>query len=568
MQSDMLTKQAQHTLNGIGVSAGTAHGPVAVVATAIGVDTTETPSNDPAGDAAIVQQAMNRVSAQLKERATRSSGNSSEVLTATAQLAADRGLLKTVSKHLQGGEGLTSSVHNAVEEYASKLQQIGGYMAERVTDLYDVRDRVICELRGVPAPGVPELLEPSILVAKDLAPAETATLNPSIVLGIITEEGGPTSHTAILAAQLGIPAAVKVAGIVHEAQHCDQIALDGGLGTVLIDPSEGEIAEFSARSDRRSALLSASHGPGLTRDGKHIALLSNIGSAADATKASSMDLEGSGLFRTEFMFLDRQDAPSVEEQTDTYTRVLEAFADRRVVVRTLDAGADKPLAFTQMPSEDNPALGIRGLRLGMRKQELLDTQLEALSRAYKATHGDLWVMAPMVADVEEARWFAQKVRALGLPKVGVMIEVPGAALRASRVLREVDFASIGTNDLAQYTMAADRLNGDLSSLLSPWQPAVLEMISFACQGGAATNSHVGVCGEAGGDPLLALVLVGLGVTSLSMAPKKVSAVRASLGMHDFARCQTMAQAALDSSTAAEAREAVLALADTAVEDLL
>lgn len=568
MLSETLLKTTAHTLHGIGVSAGAVHGPVAVVSTAIGVDGNEAPSHDAEADSATVKAAMTHVAEQLKERADRSSGNSKDVLTATAQLASDRGLLKTVTKHLQNAEGITAAVHNAVGEYAAKLKKIGGYMAERVTDLYDVRDRVICELRGEAAPGVPELSEPSILVARDLAPAETATLDPRIVLGIITEEGGPTSHTAILAAQLGIPAAVKVSGIVEAAHEASELALDGGAGTVLVDPSASEIDELSERSARRTALLSSSHGPGLTKDGMHIALLANIGSAADASKAAAIDLEGSGLFRTEFMFLDRQDAPSVEEQTDTYTRVLQAFGDRRVVVRTLDAGADKPLAFTQMPEEENPALGIRGLRLGMRKQELLDTQLEALSRAYQATHGDVWVMAPMVADVDEARWFAQKVRALGLPKVGVMIEVPGAALRASRVLREVDFASIGTNDLAQYTMAADRLNGDLAGLLSPWQPAVLEMISFACKGGAATHSHIGVCGEAGGDPLLALVLAGLGVTSLSMAPKKVAAVRASLAMHDFSRCQDMAQAALDSSTATEAKSAVLALADPAVKDLL
>ncbi|MFT8988210.1 MAG: phosphoenolpyruvate--protein phosphotransferase [Bifidobacterium psychraerophilum] len=568
MRSEAPSTSGQHVLHGIGVSAGTVHGPVAIVSTAIGVDSSEAPSHDPEGDSATVQLAMQRVAEQLRARAERSSGNAKDVLSATAQLASDRGLLKTVTGHLRNGEGITSAVHNAVGEYAEKLQRLGGYMAERVADLHDVRDRVICELRGEDTPGVPELSEPSILVAKDLAPAETATLDPAIVLGIITEEGGPTSHTAILAAQLGIPAAVKVSGIVQAAHTSDELALDGGAGMVLVDPSATEITELGKRSARRTALLSGSHGQGLTKDGRHIALLANIGSAADATKAAALDLEGSGLFRTEFMFLDRQDAPSVEEQTDTYTRVIESFGNRRVVVRTLDAGADKPLAFTQMPEEENPALGIRGLRLGMRKQELLDTQLEALSRAYRATHGDLWVMAPMVADVDEAHYFAQKVRALGLPKVGVMIEVPAAALRASRVLREVDFASIGTNDLAQYTMAADRLNGELAGLLSPWQPAVLEMISFACKGGATTHSHIGVCGEAGGDPLLALVLVGLGVTSLSMAPKKVAAVRASLAMHDCSRCQEMAQAALDSSTAAQARDAVISMADPAVRDLL
>lgn len=568
MRNDDQANREGHVLQGIGVSAGTAAGPVVLVRPAPGVDASEPPSADAAADAERISAAMAVVAQHLRDRAQRASDKSKDVLMATAQLAVDRGLFKVIVKHLQSGEGLTAAVHDAIADYAQKLAKLGGYMAERVTDLYDVRDRVISELRGLPAPGVPELGEPSILVARDLAPAETATLDPDIVLGIVTEEGGPTSHTAILAAQLAIPATVKVSGITKAVDGVGRLALDGGAGRVILDPSQREVDELAERSRRRAAALEHSHGPGLTRDGHAVALLANIGSAADAEKAAAHDLEGSGLFRTEFMFLNRQDAPGVEEQTETYTRVLRSFAGKRVVVRTLDAGADKPLAFTQMDKEENPALGIRGLRLGMRKPELLDTQLEALSRAYRATHGDLWVMAPMVSDVEEARFFARKVRALGLPKVGVMIEVPAAALRASRVLQEVDFASIGTNDLAQYTMAADRLNGDLANLLTPWQPAVLEMIGSACEGGAATQAHVGVCGEAGGDPLLALVLVGLGVTSLSMAPSKVAAVRASLSLHDLSTCRKMAEVALQSPTAEEARRKVRELADPTVFDLL
>lgn len=550
------------------MSAGTASGSVTVVAIVPGVDESEPPSIDAQADAERVRGAMAAVAQNLRERAKRAVGKSGEVLAATAQLATDRGLLKTVTSCLRSGEGVTASVNHAVEDYAHKLSALGGYMAERVADLYDVRNRVISELRGLPAPGVPEMNEPGILVAQDLAPAETATLDPAIVLGIVTEEGGPTSHTAILAAQLGIPAVVKVSSALSALNGATTLAIDGGAGRVIVNPTRDEIHELSERSYRRMAALQHSHGPGRTGDGHAVALLANIGSEVDARKAAAQDLEGSGLFRTEFMFLDRQDAPSVEEQTDTYTKVLQDFGTRRVVVRTLDAGADKPLAFTQMAPEENPALGIRGLRLGMRKQELLDTQLEALSNAYDATHGDLWVMAPMVSDMKEARWFASRVRKLDLPKVGVMIEVPAAALRASHILQEVDFASIGTNDLAQYTMAADRLNGDLANLLTPWQPAVLEMIKSACTGGVTTHSHIGVCGEAGGDPLLALVLVGLGVTSLSMAASKIPAVRASLSLHDLATCQHMAAAALDAATADEAHENASKLADPTVFDLI
>jgi phosphoenolpyruvate-protein phosphotransferase (PTS system enzyme I) len=299
-----------------------------------------------------------------------------------------------------------------------------------------------------------------------------------------------------------------------------------------------------------------------------VALLANIGTADDAAKAAKFDLEGSGLFRTEFLFLDRDSAPTLEEQTATYTSVFESFGKRRVVVRTLDAGADKPLSFADLGPEENPALGVRGLRLSQAREDLLDTQLAALAAAYKATGADVRVMAPMVATVEEAEWFAARVRAVGLPKVGVMIEIPAAALRAEHMLSVVDFASIGTNDLSQYTMAADRMQGQLADLLSPWQPALLQMVKAACDGGRATGKHIGVCGEAGGDPLLALVLTGLGVTSLSMAPSKVNVVRAALRLHDFATCLQMAAYAVDARTAKEARSAVTAIVHPTLVDLL
>ena len=556
-------------LHGIGVCAGTASGTLAMVRQAPGVDEHEPACTDPAADLDRVKEAMAAVVASLKARAEKATSDKSRaVLEATAQLAGDRGLAKAIGKRLKAGDGLTHAVHNAVEGYADMLKKLGGYMAERVTDLNDVRDRTICELRGLPAPGVPDITEPVVLVARDLAPAETATLSPDTVLGVITEEGGPTSHTAILAAQLGIPAVVKAAGILDAVAEGDRIALDGGMGEIIVTPTDEECDQLAERSRRRAAALADSHGEGVTRDGHKVKLLANIGTLADAENASKFDLEGSGLFRTEFLFLGRESAPTLDEQTETYTKVLQAFGDRRVVVRTLDAGADKPLAFADLGEEENPALGVRGLRLSQRREDLLDTQLQALAAAYEATHGDLWVMAPMVATVDEAEWFAAKVRALGLPKVGIMIEVPAAAIRSSHLLSVVDFASLGTNDLSQYTMAADRLKGDLANLLTPWQPAVLAMIKAACDGGKTTGKYVGVCGEAGGDPLLALVLTGLGVGSLSMAPKKVTAVRAALRLHDLATCERMAEVALEARTAAEAREAVIALADPTLLDLL
>ncbi|MCM3899263.1 MULTISPECIES: phosphoenolpyruvate--protein phosphotransferase [Actinomycetes] len=554
-------------LHGIGVSAGTAAAPAAIVQPAPGVDTSEPGSVDAAADGARVREALAAVSERLSKRVERAPEETKAVLKATAQLAGDRGLAKAIDKKLKKGLGLTQAVHDAVEDYAQMLRGLGGYMAERATDLYDVRDRVICELRGLPEPGVPAFDGPVVLVARDLAPAETATLDPTTVLGIITEIGGPTSHTAILAAQLGIPAIVKAEGIL-DVEEGTILAIDGGVGEVIIAPTDDEVALLKERSRRRALALAGSTGEGATYDGYRVKLLANIGTVDDALNASSFDLEGSGLFRTEFLFLERAEAPSLEEQTETYTKVLRAFGTRRVVVRTLDAGADKPLTFADLGAEENPALGRRGLRLCQVREDLIDTQLQALAAAYQATGADLWVMAPMVSTADEAQWFASKARSLGLPKVGIMIEVPAAALRAEQLLSIVDFASIGTNDLTQYTMAADRLDGNLAHLLDTWQPAVLEMIRHACNGGRATGKPIGVCGEAGGDPLLALVLTGLGVASLSMAPTKVNAVRAALRMHDLATCQQMAAFAVDAPNAKEGRENVMKLVAPAMLDLL
>ncbi|MCI6206286.1 MAG: phosphoenolpyruvate--protein phosphotransferase [Corynebacterium glucuronolyticum] len=555
-------------LHGIGVSSGTAAGLAVRITPAAGVDVHEPACTDVEADGQRVRDSFSQVAEGLLSRAEHAPEASKAILTATAGLARDKALVKGVDKQLKKGLGVTAAVHEAVEVYAGKLRKIGGYMAERVTDLYDIRDRAIARLRGMPEPGVPELSEPAILVAHDLAPAETATLNPETVLGIVTAAGGPTSHTAILAAQLGIPAAVQVAGVEEHLKKGAQIALDGGVGEVIVNPTETDTNELEERSRRRAQALAGSSGEGATRDGHKVKLLANIGTADDARKAATFDLEGSGLFRTEFLFLDRDSAPTVEEQVETYTQVLEAFGDRRVVVRTIDAGADKPLSFANLGEEENPALGRRGIRLTQAKEELLDDQLEALALAHRKTKAELWVMAPMVSTVDEAKWFAAKARGYGLPKVGIMVETPAAAIRSSQVLSIVDFASIGTNDLSQYTMAADRMQGELAHLLTPWQPAVLSMIKETCNGGNKTGKHIGVCGEAAGDPLLALVLVGLGVSSLSMAPKKVNAVRAALRMHDMSTCQQMAAYALDSWTAEDAREAALNVADPVMKDLL
>jgi len=552
-------------IQGIGVSAGSAYAPALIVAPPV-----RPPHDEPVvdGDTAAqrIRAAFDEVAAQIDQRAASASDNAAEILKATAMLARDPGLIDAAVAQAASC-GPATAIDRATQAFVQQFEQLGGYFAERATDVRDVGDRAIAAVLGEPSPGVSAVTHECVLIAHDLAPAETATLDRQRVVGIVTQAGGRTSHTAILAAQMGIPAVVKAAGCL-DISPGTPLLVDGEAGQVHIDPAGEQVERLRGRSARRAQALADSHGPGATKDGKSVALLVNIGGVEDAAAAGAVDAEGVGLFRTEFVFLNASQAPTVAEQDAIYRQVFAPFAGRRVVVRTLDAGADKPLAFANLGAEENPALGRRGLRLSALRPDLLDAQLEALSRAADATGADVRVMAPMVALAEEAAWFARRVRENGLKSVGVMIEVPGAALRSRFVLDEVDFASLGTNDLAQYTMAADRMQGELSDLLDPWQPALLDVVAAACDGAAKTGKPMGVCGEAGGDPLVALVLTGLGVSSLSMAPSKLALVRYALAHHTFAQCQHLAHLARSARTAQDAREAVLAAVAPAVAAVL
>lgn len=552
------------TFQGIPVSGGSVIAPIVLVLPPQPLPD-EPVSVDRDADLMRVKAALESVAVDLEHRAASLEGDARAMVEAAVMVARDPGLVEAVEESLSCN-GPAHALHAAVEFYAEQFVQLGGYFAERVTDLRDVGARAEAVLLGRPAPGVPELTEPSIVVAEDLAPAETAAMDPALVLGLVTQGGGRTSHTEILAAQRGIPAIVKAAGVLDLAPGT-RVALDGDQGRLVVDPDADLIADLETRRQRRQRIHGVS-GPGRTADGHAVALLANIGGVADAEAAGSQDVEGVGLFRTEFVYLDAQKAPSVAEQTEIYAAVLEPFDGRPVTVRTLDAGADKPLAFADLGPEPNPALGRRGLRLMREREDLLDEQLAALAAARGRTGALVKVMAPMVATAGEARWFAERAHAAGLPVAGTMIEVPAAALRARQVLRHCDFASLGTNDLAQYAMAADRMVGELSELLDPFQPAVLDLVAAACDGGRETGKPVGVCGESAGDPLLALVLVGLGVTSLSMSPGRVPMVRYALSLHTTADCRTMAETALSAENAQAARTAVTALTKPELRELL
>src|SRR4051794_8408306 len=510
---------------------------------------------DPDAALGAYDAAVTEVAEGLAAKAANADGAAAEVLTATAGLARDKGLRSAVAKRVNAGEPVLTALTAAIEQFAGMFTSMGGLMAERVTDLRDIERRVTARLVGEPEPGVPVPDEPSVLLAEDLAPADTAGLNADRIVGLATEKGGPTSHTAIIARQLGIPCVVGVHGLANVASGT-QILVDGTTGAVEIGP-DAENAEERVEAARAArAALESWTGPGRTADGTSVKLLANVADGSSAASAASGPVEGVGLFRTELCFLNRKEEPTVEEQAEIYGRVLEPFGtDRYVVVRTLDAGSDKPIAFATLEGEENPALGVRGLRLSFDNPGLLERQLGGIALAAKQTGTSPWVMAPMVATVAEAADFAEKVRAHGL-KAGVMVEIPSAALLAHKILEVVDFLSIGTNDLTQYTMAADRMATDLAHLTDSWQPAVLQLIAITAEAGKQVGKPVGVCGEAAADPALAAALVGMGITSLSMALAAVRSVGAQLAAVSMDVCEHAAEAALAAPDPMAAREVV------------
>ncbi|MBM3716380.1 phosphoenolpyruvate--protein phosphotransferase [Microbacterium enclense] len=547
-------------LRGVGIGLGVAQGPIARMAEPLPApqDTKSTLSVE--DETTRVRDAVAAVARELEERGAHAGGAARDVLEAQAMMAEDPTLEAEVDTRLQAGKTGEFAVFDAFASFREQLTALGGYLGERAADLDDVAQRVIARLRGVAAPGVPDPGHPFVLVAKDLAPADTALLDLDKVLALVTTEGGPTSHTAILAREKSIVAIVGAAAAKDLADG-QTVIVDAAAGVVTVDPTDEEKGRALTRAASRAAAASAPITDGALSDGTKVPLLANLGKPGGAAEAVELGAEGVGLFRTEFLFLSSSSAPTVEEQREAYTELLSAFPGKKVVVRVLDAGADKPLPFLNDAHEENPALGLRGLRALRASEDILREQLTALAEADAATRkteagpADLWVMAPMVSTVEETRYFTELAKDYGLKTTGVMVEVPSSALLADRILQIADFASIGTNDLTQYTLAADRLLGSVASFQDPWHPAVLRLIREVGAAGRAHGKPVGICGEAAADPLLAVVLVGLGATTLSMAPTALADVRATLLSHSLDDARRIAEAALAADDAASAREA-------------
>ncbi|MEY9864559.1 phosphotransferase system enzyme I (PtsI) [Catenulispora sp. GAS73] len=551
---------------GVGVGTAAVAGPVARMGRPL-PEPADVPATGSVGDErAKAFAALAAVAADLRARGAAAGGATADVLEAQAMMAEDPELEDGVQARTDAGKTAARAIHETFAEFHATLAALGDYMAGRVADLDDIAARAIAVASGVPMPGLPRRTEPYVLLAADLAPADTALLDRRLVLALVTAEGGPTSHTAILARAMGIPAVVGAAGVLALADDTP-VLVDAATGTVLARPSTEAMEAAVARSCAASAAAAAT-GPGRTSDGTEVKLLANIGGADDVPAALAAGAEGVGLFRTELLYLDSDQPPTFDAQVKVYKDVFDAFPEgARVVVRTLDAGADKPLPFVPLGEEPNPALGVRGLRafraFDGRNEAVLRTQLLAIREAAGTSAPEVWVMAPMVDEVTEAEWFCELAAACGLDvaggRVGIMVETPASALTAGPILAgRTGFASIGTNDLTQYTMAADRMLGAVGALQDPWHPAVLKLVGVAGAAGRAADKPIGVCGEAAADPLLACVLVGLGVRSLSMAPSAIADVRAALASRTLRDCEARAARAWEAATARDARKAAAA----------
>jgi multiphosphoryl transfer protein len=481
-------------------------------------------------------------------------------------ILADSDLLDAVQGAIADGCGAAAAWQGAIAQQAAALAQLPDpLLAERAADVRDVGERVLRLLTGTDtaAPALPD--EPVVVIAYDLTPSETAALDPRRVLGFCTAVGGPNAHTAILARALGLPAVVSAGPAVMELAAGTLVILDGAAGTLAVSPDERAVAAAQAaqrqEQDRKASAMRAAAELAITADGHRVEVVANIGGLDDAEKATASGAEGVGLLRTEFLFLDRTEAPAEEEQFAVYRDIAQALGGQPVIVRTLDIGGDKPLPYLDLPAEDNPFLGERGIRLCLSHPELLRQQLRAILRA--AAFGRLRIMFPMIADLAElraARTMVEEIRAeLGAPRleIGIMVEVPSAALMADVLAQEVDFFSIGTNDLTQYTLAMDRTHPRLAAQADGLHPAVLRLIARTAEAAHAVGKWVGVCGELGADPQAVPILIGLGVDELSVSVPAIPTVKAQIRSLSRTECQERARRALGCATAVQVREGAI-----------
>ena len=543
--------------------------------------------DDQAGEEARLQTALAETRKQLtavQERLRDEFGaKESQIFDAHLLVLEDPALMEEVGRQVRDEHHTPEyAFYTASEKYAEALSAVDdSYLSERAADIRDVTQRVLGNLMGQPQrAGVSDLTEPCIVVANDLTPSDTAQLDPAKVLGFVTEVGSRTSHTAILARSLQIPAVLGLGEAIEELKPGQTVLLDGFNGFVIISPSEQTLFEYGQLVERQSSIEESLDEirtePAKTLDGHTIILSANIERAGDVEAVRKSGATGVGLFRTEFLFINRSDLPNEEEQFQAYKKVTESLAPEPVIIRTLDLGGDKLLSHVNVAAEMNPFLGWRAIRLCLEEKDLFRTQLRAILRA--SAFGDLKIMYPMVSGMDELDAAnvlldecRDQLRAEGVEfaenlEIGVMIETPSAAMIADSLARCVQFFSIGTNDLIQYSLAVDRLNEKIAHLYEPTHPGILRLIKTTVDAGQAQKIWTGVCGEMAGELAMVPLLIGLGVAELSVVPSLVPRVKMLIRSIEMAMARELAEFALNCDSPGEILARAEALAKAAVPD--
>lgn len=561
------------TISGIPASYGIAIGPAYVFAQRE-LKFERYSIDDPAVEWQRFKAACKKTKLQLDETFLKTKEECGEeaadIFKAQKLMLEDPELIHAVKARIEKGSvNIEAALYDTAEDYAQQLELLDDdYLSERALDIRDVTSRCLRNLLGLPDLPAADLSCPSVIVAKNLNPSDTVLLDKENVVGFCTAEGGSTSHTAILARSLGIPAVVGAGDDVGDIQKGEQLVIDGDAGVVAIDPDQDALAEYQSRQKRflkiQAQVDANTHQPAVTTDGHQVEVVANIGNSNDVQAALNAGAEGVGLLRSEFVYLEKSSFPSEEEQYLIYREIADSFGDKPVILRTLDVGGDKDIPYIKMPSENNPFLGVRAIRLCLSRQEIFKPQLRA---ALRAGYGNnLKLMFPMVATVEDVRKTRdvllvcqQELKNEGFQvaeemEIGIMIEVPSAAILADQLAEVVDFFSIGTNDLSQYTMAADRTNADVARLASGFQPSVFRLIKLTIDAAHARGKWVGLCGEMAGELLAIPILVGLGLDEFSMNPPAIPFAKRLIRDISYRQAQVVAGQALKLTSDTEIRE--------------
>ncbi len=556
-------------LKGIGVSAGIGLAPAVVLAVSELVIPTAKPADLEAEKAAFWAahaKVLSDTHALAEKTAAEIGSDEAAVFEAHAMLLEDPTLTGPIVQAIESGENAAKATQDAFDALISMFESMDDeYMAARAADMRDLKERLLRALLHAEAQDISHLAGPAILVAHDLTPSDTAVMDKAHVVGILTEIGGRTAHSAIMARALGLPAVVGCAGVLEAVKNGVMLGIDGATGEVFVAPDETTLSGLNdklAKYQQEKALLDQFRSAeSVTADGHRTLIAANIGTPQDAEGAAQVGADAVGLFRSEFLYMDRGTLPTEEEQAEAYAAAAKALPGKPIIIRTLDIGGDKKLPALPLPEEENPFLGYRAIRLCLGQKDLFKTQLRALLRA--AHEHDLRIMFPMISSLEELRAAKAvleeckaELKAEGLPcrtdvPVGIMIEIPAAALNADALAKECDFFSIGTNDLIQYTTAVDRGNERVSHLYTPFHPSVLRLIRMTIEAAHRAGIFCGMCGEAASDTRLIPLLLGMGLDEFSMSAGALLAARRLIRSLSYEECKTIVEPALSLPTATE-----------------